>query len=341
MFSGNQSMHEVNRSLPLPPRSPHHRVVDYLRISITDRCNERCLYCMPEGFAGWKNRGDLLTDEEILAVAAATAAMGFRKFRITGGEPLIRPGVPGLISGILSIPGVEEVGLSTNGTRLEKLARPLADAGLTQANVSLDAIDPGIYSRITKGELAPVLRGLDSARKAGLRIKLNCVLIRGMNESQILPLIDFAHGQGFLLRFIELMPVSLTEVLTEANFFPVSEARSVIGREYSLVPDEKRRGNGPAAYFRISGRKQSIGFIGAMTNFHFCENCNKMRLTADGKIRPCLGNHNEVDLMPALRPDIDMSRIQAAFTRALGEKPAEHLFRSQYQPGRIMTAIGG
>lgn len=334
-------MHEVNRQLPSPPQAPHHRVVDYMRVSITDRCNERCLYCLPEGFQNWQLRKDLLNDGEILAVVAAAAALGFRKFRVTGGEPLIRPGVDSLIRKMSDLPGVQEIGLSTNATRLKNLARPLADAGLRSVNVSLDAVDPGIYHRITRGDLSQVLAGLDSATKAGLGVKLNSVLIRGMNESQILPLIRFADDRGFLLRFIELMPVSTTEMLTEANFFPVREAMNVIRREWDLVPDPTPRGNGPAAYYKISGRDQSIGFIGAMTNLHFCENCNKVRLTADGKIRPCLGNHNEFDLMPVLRPLPQPGAIQSMILRALREKPPEHLFRGQYQPGRIMTAIGG
>lgn len=334
-------MHEVNRHLQPPPQAPHHRAVDYMRVSITDRCNERCLYCLPEGFQNWRLRKDLLSDGEILSVVGAAAALGFRKFRVTGGEPLIRPGVDKLIQDMSKLPGVQEIGLSTNATRLKNLARPLADAGLRSVNVSLDAIDPEIYHRITRGDLDSVLAGLESARQAGLSVKLNSVLIRGMNESQILPLIHFADHHGFLLRFIELMPVSTTEMLTEANFFPVHEAMKVIRAEWDLVPDATPRGNGPAAYYRIAGKSLPVGFIGAMTNLHFCENCNKIRLTADGKIRPCLGNHNEFDLMPALRPRLQPEAIQSLILQSLREKPPEHLFRDQYQPGRIMTAIGG
>jgi len=335
------AMHEINRHLQPTPRGPHHRTVDYMRISITDRCNERCLYCLPEGYKNWQLRKDLLSDEEILAVVSSAAALGFRKFRVTGGEPLIRPGVEKLIQAMSEIPDVQEIGLSSNATRLESLADPLARAGLRGVNVSLDAVDPKIYHHITKGDLCSVLSGLKAAQKAGLEIKLNSVLIRGMNETQIIPLIDFAAENNFLLRFIELMPVSVTEVLTEANFFPVHEAMKVIGEKWELIPDLTPRGNGPASYYKIKGRDQAIGFIGAMTNLHFCENCNKVRLTADGKIRPCLGNHNEFDLMPALRPHVQPGEIQQMILQSLREKPPEHLFRDQYQPGRIMTAIGG
>lgn len=321
---------------------PNLRQIDYLRISITDRCNERCLYCMPEGFHEWKEREDILSYEEILAIVRVAVRLGFRKFRVTGGEPLVRREVEKFIAQLIATPGVEHVGLSTNATRLVHLAGDLARAGLRSANISLDATDPAIYRRVTGGRVRDVIDGIDAARAAGIsRIKLNAVLMRGVNEREIWPLLEFAAARELPIRFIELMPVSLTEVLDDSNFFPVAEAKRQISARTPLAPETTQLGFGPATYYRAPQLGISIGFIGAMTNLHFCETCTKMRLTADGKIRPCLGNHEEVDLMNALRPLIDEEEIEAAFLEALRRKPAEHSFRDQYQPRRIMTAIGG
>lgn len=319
------------------------RQVDYLRISITDRCNERCLYCMPEGYKGWQNRQDHLTAAEVIRVVGVATRLGFRKFRLTGGEPLLRGDILEIVSGMKNIPGVETIGLSTNGTRLSQWAKPLRAAGLRTANVSLDALDPMIYRKITGGDLKPVIAGIEAALAAGVeRVKLNCVLIRGVNEQEIWPLALFAAERGLPLRFIELMPLTRTDVLTEQNFFPVGEAMRVLGEQDELIPQpETRIGHGPAKYYLLKRTGALVGFIGALTNLHFCEACNKMRLTADGKIRPCLGDHGEIDLRPALDHPDSETRLHETFVEALRIKPLEHLFRSQYQPLRPMTAIGG
>jgi cyclic pyranopterin phosphate synthase len=318
------------------------RKIDYLRISITDRCNERCLYCMPDGFHDWKEREEILTYEEILSVVRVATRLGFRKFRVTGGEPLVRRDVVEFLARLIAMPGVEHVGLSTNATRLSVVATDLAGAGLRSANISLDAIDPEIYRRVTGGRVHEVIDGIDAGLGAGIsRIKLNAVLMRGVNEHQLWPLIEFAAARKLPIRFIELMPVTLTEVLDDSNFFPVAEAKRLIAERTALIPETAQLGFGPATYYRAPELGISIGFIGAMTNLHFCETCTKMRLTADGKIRPCLGNHEEVDLQPALRPIASDAAIEELFLEALRRKPAEHSFRDQYQPGRIMTAIGG
>ena len=331
------------RANPVPPPSDADaRAVDYLRISITDRCNERCLYCLPEGFTGWKERADILTCEEVLHVARAALRLGFRHFRVTGGEPLLRPDAEIFIRKLIALPGVESVGLSTNGTRLAARAQALADAGLRNANISLDAVDPMIYRRITGGNLSDVIAGIERAQAAGIaKLKLNAVLMRGVNESQIWPLIEFAASRGLILRFIELMPVSLTSVLNDENFFPIAEAKKIIAKRAAMVPEPARLGHGPAVYYRLPEWSVTVGFIGALTDLHFCETCNKMRLTADGHIRPCLGNHGEIDLKPALRPSVDPARLRELFLEALRGKPREHSFRGNYQPDRIMTAIGG
>ncbi|MCX6968274.1 MAG: GTP 3',8-cyclase MoaA [Verrucomicrobia bacterium] len=318
------------------------RTVDYLRISITDRCNERCLYCLPEGFTDWKPREEILRYEELIEIARVATTLGFRKFRVTGGEPLVRRDVEQFLCDLTALPGVGQVNLSTNGLRLARVAPQLAAAGIQSVNISLDAIDPALYNRITGGKVADVLSGIAAAQSAGIpRIKLNTVLMRGVNEKQIWPLIEFAAKHHLLLRFIELMPVSLTEVLTDANFFPIADAQRAIRERTAMVPDARRYGNGPAGYYDLPEFGVSVGFIGAMTNLHFCDACNKMRLTADGKIRPCLGHHGEIDLMPALRPVLDAGHLRELFLQALREKPLEHSFRDQYQPGRVMTAIGG
>jgi GTP 3',8-cyclase len=319
------------------------RKIDYLRISVTDRCNERCLYCMPEGYKGWEGKPDHLTAEEIVRVVRLAAGLGFRKFRLTGGEPLVRGDVPEIVRAMAAIPGVECIGLSTNGMKLAALAKPLRAAGLRTVNVSLDALDPAIYHRITGGDVARVLAGIRAAVDAGFeRVKLNCVLMRGVNETEIWPLVRFAAEHGLPLRLIELMPLTSTEVLTEKNFLPCGEMMRFLSRHDELIPQpEPRLGHGPAKYFRLKQTGALVGFIGALTNEHFCENCNKMRLTADGKVRPCLGDHVEVDLRAALRSGASDGALRELLETALRVKPLEHQFRNQYQPCRPMTAIGG
>jgi cyclic pyranopterin phosphate synthase len=326
----------------IQPTDSFGRTVDYLRISITDRCNERCLYCLPENYASWLPRGEVLAFDEFLAVVRAAVALGFKRFRVTGGEPLIRPGAVEFIRDLIATPGVESVQLTTNGTRLPELAKPLLDAGLRRLNISLDALDPGIYRAITNGDVAPVLQGIKRVKELGFEsVKLNTVLMRGRNDGEIFRLLDFAAEHDLAIRFIELMPVSLTEMLSEKNFYPVTELLTHLRREDDLELLAESFGFGPARYYRLRRRGVTVGLIGALSDLHFCDHCNKMRLTCDGKLRPCLGNHLETDLKPALRPVTDAARLRALFGRTLVEKPNEHLFRNNYQPQRVMTAIGG
>ena len=298
---------------------------------------------MPEGYKGWESTRDHLTADEIIRVARVAASLGFRKFRLTGGEPLVRQDLLEIIRGIKNIPGVEDIGLSTNGTKLAALALPLRAAGVRAVNVSLDALNPEIYRQITGGDLIPVLAGLRAAAAAGFeRIKLNCVLMRGVNEGEIWPLVLFAAEHRFPLRFIELMPLTTSEVLTDKNFLPIGEAMRLLTGRDELVPQpDTRIGHGPAAYYQLKHTGALIGFIGALTNLHFCDHCNKMRLTSDGKIRPCLGNHGELDLRAVLRNGGVDEGLREVFLEALRLKPLEHQFRNQYQPQRPMTAIGG
>ena len=331
-----QSLPAVSGSTPLA------RSVDYLRISVTDRCNERCLYCMPEQFQAWTPREEILTYEEILAIVEVAVERGFKHFRVTGGEPLLRRDIAYFLRELIRTPGVETVQLSTNGTRLSELGETLYESGLRRLNISLDALDPARYHAITQGEVAPVLAGIRHAKTLGFpSIKLNTVLIRHKNEQEIWPLVEFVASLQIPIRFIELMPVSLTEMLTEENFLPVGEVMAMLAEKDQLIPLEAKMGHGPAQYYRLQKTGAVIGFIGALTNLHFCESCNKVRLTADGHLRPCLGHHGEFNLKPALRPLVDKAELSSRLELALAAKPPEHEFRNNWQPQRIMTAIGG
>jgi GTP 3',8-cyclase len=330
---------------------PYGHRISYLRVSITDRCNERCAYCMPQELQEWLPRKEILTYEETLRLIRIAADLGVSKVRITGGEPLTRREVVHFVRQLPEIHGIRSIGLSTNGTLLARettpgqtMAKALRDAGVQSVNISLDTLDAAVYSRITGRDFhAQVLNGIDAAIAAGFdQIKLNAVLMRNRNEDQLLPLIEFAAPRNFLLRFIELMPVSTTEVLNESNFMSVMEAKRVVESAYgSLIPETEFRTNGPATYYQIPGRAQRIGFIGAMTNMHFCENCNKLRLTCDGKLRPCLGSYLEFDIMRSLRAGASDEELKQFFLDVVERKPREHDFRNNYQPNRKMIAIGG
>ncbi len=331
-----------------------HRI-SYLRVSITDRCNERCVYCMPQELQEWLPKREVLTYEEIVRLVEIGASLGVSKLRVTGGEPLTRRGVTGLFEQLQRVPGIRDTGVSTNGSLLgrpvpEQGGRTMAEClrgfGVRTVNVSLDTLDRAVYARTTGRDFLPqTLAGIQAARAAGFgpgEIKLNSVLMRGGNEDQLVPLIYFARENDLLLRFIELMPVSTTDVLTEANFLPVAEARRRIEQHFGgLMPAPEFRTNGPASYYLIPGTGQKVGFIGAMTNLHFCENCNKLRLTCDGKLRPCLGSHLEFDLMTPLRAGATDDDLRGLFLNVVARKPREHDFRANYLPDRKMVAIGG
>jgi cyclic pyranopterin phosphate synthase len=348
-----------------------HRI-SYLRVSITDRCNERCHYCMPQELQEWLPRADILSFEETLRIIRIGAELGVTKVRITGGEPLTRRDILHFVREVPMIPGIREVGLSTNGTLLARvvaggtdtgwsktrcsaapgsappatrtMASALHEAGVRSINISLDTLDREVYAAITGRDFfAQVMDGISAAIEAGFeQIKLNAVLMRGRNEDQLVPLTEFAAARGLILRFIELMPVSTTEVLTEENFFPIAAAKRALESHYGdLLPAPQFRTNGPATYYEIPGRNQRVGFIGAMTNLHFCESCNKLRLTCDGKLRPCLGSYLEFDIMKPLRTGASDEELRQFFLDVVDRKPEQHDFRNNYQPDRKMIAIGG
>lgn len=327
-----------------------HRI-SYLRVSITDRCNERCAYCMPHELQEWLPRADILSFEETVRLIRIAAELGVTKIRITGGEPLTRRDVLNFVRQLRSIPGINDIGFSTNGTLLSRdaggghtIAAELQKSGVRSVNISLDTLDREIYAAVTGRDFLPqALAGISAAVTAGIeQIKLNAVLMRGRNEDQLVPLTEFAASNGLILRFIELMPVTTSEVLSEENFLPIREAKRALDTHYGdLLPSPEFRTNGPATYYQIPGRAQRVGFIGAMTNLHFCESCNKLRLTCDGKLRPCLGSYLEFDIMKPVREGASDAELKQFFLDVVERKPEQHDFRDNYQPGRKMVAIGG
>jgi cyclic pyranopterin phosphate synthase len=306
---------------------------------------------MPQELQEWLPREEILSFEETLRLVGIAAELGVSKVRITGGEPLTRRDVIDFIRRIPEIPRITSIGLSTNGTLLAReiasgktMASALRAAGVGSVNVSLDTLDREVYAQITGRDFhEQVLNGIDAAIAAGFeQIKLNSVLMRGRNEDQLIPLIEFAAQRDLILRFIEMMPVSTTEVLDDKNFMPINEAKRRIESRYGrLIPEAEFTTNGPAMYYQIPGRRQRIGFIGAMTNLHFCETCNKLRLTCDGKLRPCLGSYLEFDIMTPMRAGASDEELKAFFVDVVDRKPEQHDFRNNYQPNRKMIAIGG
>ena len=306
---------------------------------------------MPKELQEWLPRTDILSYEENLRLIRIAAGLGVSKIRITGGEPLTRRDVVDFVAEVSKISGIKSLGVSTNGTLLAReiapgktMAKALREAGVQSINISLDTLDRHAYSQITGRDFhAQAIDGIDAAVSAGIdQIKLNAVLMRGRNDDQLIPLTEFAGSRNLILRFIELMPVTTTEVLDEKNFMSILEAkRSIESRYGSLIPETTFRTNGPATYYQIPGRDQRVGFIGAMTNLHFCESCNKLRLTCDGKLRPCLGSYLEFDIMKPLRAGANDDELRQFFLDVVDRKPREHDFRNNYQPDRKMIAIGG
>ncbi|MCU0777751.1 MAG: GTP 3',8-cyclase MoaA [Akkermansiaceae bacterium] len=318
---------------------PFGRHIDYLRVSVTDRCNERCLYCMPKGYKGWAGHSDHLTADEIVRIIDQSTTLGFRKFRLTGGEPLVRKDIVEIARRVWELPGVQTLGISTNGVLLKDLAVPLKQAGVRSVNISLDALDADIYRKLTGGRLDAALDGIGAAKAAGFEVvKLNCVLLRGVNDDQIPALVKFGAALGMPVRFIELMPLAPGGPVDERHFMSITEAMARLAEHGPLEPaHDKPHGHGPARYYKFRGAH--VGFIGSITCADFCKDCNKLRLTADGKLRPCLGRHGEIDLMPALRGE--GASVTDALHEAIANKPENHAFADDFQVNRPMTAIGG
>ena len=319
----------------------YQRSIDYLRVSVTDRCNMRCVYCVPSEGNNCLPRKDILSYEEIYTVVEMAAGMGITKVRLSGGEPLVRLGVVDLVRMLARIQSIEDLSLSTNGVFLSKFAGELKEAGLKRVNVSLDTLRPDRFKAITRHDgLAQVLQGLEAAREVGLNpVKVNVVAMRGTNDDE-LP--DFARKSiedGWNVRFIELMP--FTAVSADApQFIGVPEMKERLEGVGALEPVAFFKGNGPAKYFRFTGAKGTIGFISPVTE-HFCVGCNRLRLTADGKLRPCLLADDELDLRAALRGGAP-GKLEQLIQEAVARKPRQHGLEQGKRPRRRpMTHIGG
>jgi cyclic pyranopterin phosphate synthase len=326
----------------------YDRPISYLRISVTDRCNLRCIYCMPEEGVAWRPHQGVLRYEEIETIVRAAAELGISKVRLTGGEPLVRLGIADLVDMIAQIPGIDDLAMTTNGVLLARYAKPLADAGLHRVNISLDTLDPERFRRITRcGELADVLEGITAARDVGLDpIKINTVVIRGMNDDEVVDLAAKTLEAGWWnIRFIELMPVGNGELMTEAweeRVVTADEIRAQIEQSFGpLQPAKMETGSGPARYFRLPGGKGTLGFITPVSE-HFCYRCNRLRLTADGQLRPCLLSDREIDLRSPLRRGADADEIKALIVEGINAKPMRHHLGEHVHPaGRVMSEIGG
>lgn len=322
--------------------SPGGRPVTYLRVSVTDRCDMRCGYCMPAGLE-FLPHDAYMTNDEITRVIAVAASMGVSKVRLTGGEPLVRSGIVDLVRQVAALPGIREVALSTNASKLERYALPLAAAGLKRVNVSLDTLDARQFTEITGGgKLSNTLAGLDAAERAGLTpIKVNAVIIRGTNEDQVPELVAMGVRRGWQVRFIEYMPIGCASGQWQQRFISAQEILEMVRERFPLEPLAMKPGD-PARIYRVVGSKASVGVITPVTQ-HFCDSCNRMRLTADGKVRSCLLVEGEADLKGRMRAGCLDNEIAEILQRAAGLKPEWH----GMTPGRFsqathaMREIGG
>jgi cyclic pyranopterin phosphate synthase len=329
------------------------RRVEYLRVSLTDRCNYRCVYCMPAAGLPWLPRADLLTDDEVVEVVRQLSALGLRRVRLTGGEPTLRPTLVPLVARLRALGTLDDLSLSTNGVRLAALAPALRDAGLDRVNVSVDSLDPARAAAIARRDLGfdPVA-ALDAAERAGLApIKVNVVPMRGVNDDEVEALAALAFDRPWHVRFIELMPVGeLAETLAAAGADPaalVVPSAEVLERVARLgaragrplgASDGPARGNGPARYVRFAGGAGSVGVITPMTH-SYCGSCNRLRLTADGRLRPCLYGEGEVGLRGALRAGAPLAPL---VREALAGKPREHALLARRAGGlRALSQVGG
>lgn len=317
------------------------RSIEYLRISVTDRCNFRCTYCMPLEGLPWLPKADILTYEEIVAIVAQLAPLGLRRIRLTGGEPTIRPELASLIRQLREVPGVEDIALSTNGVRLPELAQALRDAGLDRVNMSADSLRPDRILAIARRALAfdPVA-SLRAAEAAGIGpIKLNVVVMRGVNDDEVADFARLTLDHPWHVRFIELMPVGDLQALTWDHVVPSAEILDRLSPIGALVADAgPARGNGPAAYYRFPGAPGTVGVITPMTHT-YCGTCNRVRLTADGRLRTCLFGDHEVNLRDPLRAGV---ALEPLFREALAGKPKEHaLLQMQVGGLRALSQVGG
>jgi cyclic pyranopterin phosphate synthase len=322
------------------------RVATDLRISLTDRCNLRCTYCMPAEGLDWLPRAELLTDDEIIRLARiAVTRLGVTEIRLTGGEPLLRRGLPGLVARMAALRPRPEISLTTNGIALARLAEPLRAAGLDRLNVSLDTLAPEVFNRLSRRDrLADVLAGLAAAAAAGLTpVKVNTVLMRGVNDHEAPALLAFCLAHGYQLRFIEQMPLDAQHGWERSQMVTADEILVTLSGDYRLTPDDPAaRGAAPAETFLVDGGPAKVGVIASVTR-PFCGTCDRVRLTADGQIRNCLFARVESDLRTPLRAGASDEEISERWTRAVAVKLPGHGINEPgfLQPSRPMSAIGG
>ena len=295
-------------------RDRFERVLSYLRISVTDRCNFRCTYCLPAEGVEWKAREEILSLEEIAAVARAGAELGLTKIRLTGGEPTVRAELPALVRMLRAIPGVRELAMTTNASRLDELAGPLHAAGLDSVNISLDSLRPEVANAIARRDVfAPVQRGVDAALQAGLRIKFNAVVARGVNDDELCDLVHFAHERGAAMRFIEAMPMGHITQSQRAAYVSTEEMRASLAAEFDL--EQEPASSDPARGWHCTRTGARVAFISSISEA-FCDTCNRMRLTADGGLRPCLHQDVEEPVRALLRSGLNAAELNEALKDA-------------------------
>ena len=346
---------EPRTAMPFGLYDGERRSVRYLRLSVTDRCSFRCVYCMPEAGLSFVPRSEVLTFDEITRLVGIFAQLGVTHVRLTGGEPLLRKGLPDLVRRIAAVPGIADLALSTNGVALDRLAAPLAQAGLRRVNVSLDSLDAARFERLTRtpaGTHARVLAGLEAALAAGLApVKLNAVVLRGENDGELAELVRFAAERGFTLRFIEHMPVEPVENggfwSRDGSFVPVAEMRATLASRYALTPLPNARGahGGPARYALATPHDGShapveVGFITAVSD-HFCATCNRVRVTAVGTLQECLAFPGHVSLRDAMRAGTNDEGLAAMLHNALFAKGPGHRFGNDEHTFQSMSITGG
>jgi len=325
---------------------PFGRAITYLRVSVTDRCDFRCVYCMSEDMAFLPKR-DLLTLEELDRICSAFVARGVRKLRITGGEPLVRRDIMtlfGSLSRHLDAGNLDELTLTTNGSQLARHAKDLAACGVRRINVSLDTLDPDKFRRITRwGDLTKVMQGIDAAQAAGLKVKINTVALKGVNEGELENMLEWAHGPGMDLTLIEVMPLGEIDGQRIDQFVPLSMVRARLAARYTLQDLDDRTG-GPARYVRVKETGGRLGFITPMTQ-NFCESCNRVRLTCTGQLFMCLGQEDAADLQAPVRASESNDLLDRAIVDAIARKPKGHDFiidrRNRPAVGRHMSMTGG
>ncbi|GAA5186770.1 GTP 3',8-cyclase MoaA [Ferrimonas gelatinilytica] len=320
------------------------RTIRYLRLSVTDRCDFRCVYCMDED-PTFLPRNEVLTLEELHQVARAFTELGVEKIRLTGGEPLVKSDLSYLVEQIASLPGLKELCLTTNGSRLKRFADPLKQAGLDRINISLDTLDPARFRTVTRnGKLERVLEGIDAAIAAGFRgIKLNTVAMKGNNDDEILDLVAFARDRGVDISFIEEMPLGvLSDDRRAHSMLTSAEVQAILSERYTLIPSTENSG-GPARYYRMPDSKIRVGFISPHSH-NFCHECNRVRVTTTGELLLCLGNENAVDLKGILRrqPN-DIEALKRAIVGAMAQRPERHHFSNAGETHilRFMSHTGG